>query len=229
MHVAPFVLRDSVSVINCLTTSKYSSVQSAQPLLQIPRPWIELDDPIELAIVEKKFEVDISFLITHVNLTFLYKPAFYRCKAILCAFASNEPNSDNLVLRLPGSRIGHGFWQLDMPLVCYSSSGLLTANCWMIKWTTYLFLSNSCENLHAVSIIMCIVCHLVAKDVLIKCSVSNQQTTLIRYFVFHKIYLLPTANHTQERVVTMEHTLNLSWLQSIEWVWDARNKREQNP
>jgi hypothetical protein len=108
---------------------QYSSVKSAQPLLQIPRLRLELDDPIELAIVEKQFEVDIYFLITHVNLTFLYKPAFYRCKAILCAFANNEPNSDNKVLRLPGSRIGHGFWQLGMPLVCYSSSALLTANC----------------------------------------------------------------------------------------------------
>ncbi len=58
-----------------------------------------MDDPIELAIVEKKFEIDISFLITHVNLTFLYKPAFYSCKAILCAFANNKPNSDNEVLR----------------------------------------------------------------------------------------------------------------------------------
>jgi len=127
--VAHFVLRDWVCNQLPYHKQQYGSVQSAPPLLQIPRLWIELDDPIELAIVEKKFEVDISFLITHVNLTFLYKPAFYSCKAILCAFANNKPNSDNEVLRLPGSRIGHGFWQLGMPLVCYSSSALLTANC----------------------------------------------------------------------------------------------------
>jgi hypothetical protein len=107
--------------------------------------------------------------------------------------------------------VGHAFGLLL--IIRFAHSKLLNDK------VNYLpFLSNSCENLHAVSIIMCIVCHLVAKDVLIKCSASNQQTTLIRYFVFHKIYLLPTANHTQERVVTMEHTLNLSWLQSIEWV-----------
>jgi hypothetical protein len=175
---------------------QYSSVQSAQPLLQIPRLWIELDDPIELAIIEKKFEVDISFLITHVNLTFLYKPAFYRRKAILCAFANNEPNSDNKVLRLPGSRIGHGFLAVGhafslLLIISFAHSKLLND-----KVTCLPFLSNSCENLHAVSIIMCIVCLLVAKDVLIKSSASNEQTTLIRYFVLHKIYLLPIANHT---------------------------------